>query len=69
MGPDGAVDGLRIREPPPLYQRPEDRIEVWFNWEKVGAHKSYADAERQRDAYLKQAPVNLGELLSYLDLR
>jgi hypothetical protein len=61
--------GCRIREPPPLHQSAEDRISIWFNWEMVGAHKSYADAERQRDAYLKQAPVNLGELLSYLELR
>lgn len=61
--------GCRIREPPSPRQRPADRIEVWFNWELVGMHQSYASAQRQMDELLKLAPVNLGDLLSYLELR
>lgn len=61
--------GNRIRETPPKRQRPEDRIEVWFNWERVGSHTSYASAERQISEYLKLCPVSLGDLLEYMELR
>jgi hypothetical protein len=62
--------GCRVRgTQPPRRPRSEDRIEVWFNWELIGVHKSYADAERQLRECLSLAPVPLGELLDYLELR
>lgn len=62
--------GSRIRwKPERSRQRPEDCIEVWFNWEKVGEYKSYAEVEKQLRAHLRLSPVHLGELLEYLDLR
>jgi hypothetical protein len=62
--------GCRVRgEPTTRRLRSEDRIEVWYNWALIGTHKSYADAGRQLREYLALAPVPLGELLDYLELR
>lgn len=61
--------GNRVRGEPPKRQQPEDRIEVWFNWELLGLHKSYEEAEKQIKEHLALAPVPLDEFLHYLKLR
>lgn len=59
----------RISGEPPKRQGPEDVIEVWFNWELAGRHKSYAAAEAQMAEILRESPVNLSDVLHYLDIR
>ncbi len=60
--------GCSTRGEPPKRQQPEDRIEVWFNWKRVGSYTSYAEAERTLREHLKLAPVSLGDWLHYLGL-
>ena len=51
----------------PVRQRAQDRIEVWFNWSLVGEYTSYQAARRKLDELLELAPVDLSDLLHYLE--
>ena len=44
------------------------RIEVWLDWNLVGAYKSYDEARGTVRRLLKQAPVSLHDLEQYLDI-
>lgn len=43
-------------------------IEVWFNWELVGAYKSYDEARGTIRRLLLAAPASLHDLAQYLDI-
>ncbi len=62
-------EGGRFKGESPAIAPFNARIEVWFNWELVGAYKSYAEARAKVSALLKTAPTSLHDLVQYLDLR
>jgi len=58
----------RITGSAPKRQRPDDVIEVWFNWELVGKYTSYKAAKKKLVELLSLAPVDLSDVLSYLEI-
>lgn len=62
-------EGGRICGAAPSRQRASDCIEVWHNWEQVGAYVRYADAQARVDELLKEAPAALHDLIEYLRIR
>lgn len=58
----------RIKGAPPKRQHADDLIEVWFNWELVGTYTSYKAAKKKVDELLDLAPVNLSDVVAYLDI-
>lgn len=58
----------RIKGEPPRRVDRDQRIEVWFNWEIVGAYVSYREAKNKIDALLEESPVDLRDLVHYLEI-
>jgi len=60
-------EGGRFTSEPPK-SLAKARIEVWLNWENVGAYKSYDEARGMVRKLLLLAPVSLHDLAQYLDI-
>jgi hypothetical protein len=61
-------EGGRYVGAPPARQRPSDRIEIWLNWELVGAYRSRAEAQAHVRRLIDEAPASLYDLTEYLDI-